>query len=441
MHIVSARAETSKSIKRAPVFPIGHLLPFVLVTVLFFIWGMSNNLTDILVQQFKKSFELSPLQAQLVQTAVFFGYACMALPAAFFMRRWGYKAGIVAGLCIFSIGTFLFWPAAAIGHYTPFLIALFFVGCGSATLETAANPFVAQFGPSETSEQRLNFAQSFNPPGTITGVIVGAYFILSGIENSPAKVEQMKSAGTYVAYLHMEIMRVVPTYVAISVIVLLFALLIGFTNFPAIHSEHEDGGDHGSFKQLFHYPHLWVAVFAEFCYCGAQFATWSAYIFYMKQYTGVTERTAALFLTGNLVAMGLGRFVSTWLMRWFDPARMTALYAIIDIGLLGYGILHPGFSGAMAILASSFFMSLMFPTIFAMGIKDLGPNTKLGGSLLVMSVAGGGVFPPLLGYVAKRTGSYAIAYVVPLAAYIVIALYGFYGRRMQVADERQNFSA
>jgi FHS family L-fucose permease-like MFS transporter len=441
MHNVIASAKHPTKERRAPVFPVGHLLPFVLVTVLFFIWGMSNNLTDILVQQFKKSFELSPLQAQLVQTAVFFGYACMAIPAALFMRRWGYKAGIVAGLCIFSTGTMLFWPAAAIGQYAPFLMALFIVGCGSATLETAANPFVAQFGAVETSEQRLNFAQSFNPPGTITGVIVGAYFILSGIENSPAKVDQMRAAGTYAPYLRMEIMRVVPTYIVISVIVLLFALLIGLIKFPAIQSEHEGDNDHGRFRELFGYPHLWVAVFAQFCYCGAQFATWSAYIFYMKQYTGVTERTAALFLTGNLVVMGLGRFVSTWLMRWFDPARMTGAYALIDIVLLTYGIARPGFAGAMAILASSFFMSLMFPTIFAMGIKGLGPNTKLGGSLLVMSVAGGGVFPPLLGFVAKRTGSYALGYAVPLAAYIVVALYGYYGRSIQVTDVKQHLTS
>ena len=243
MQMVATTVNKSTETTRVRVFPVGHLFPFILVTVLFFIWGMSNNLTDILVQQFKKSFELSPLQAQLVQTAVFLGYACTALPAAFFMRRWGYKVGIVTGLCIFSVGTFLFWPAAAIGQYEPFLAALFVVGCGSATLETAANPFIAQFGPVATSERRLNFSQSFNPPGTITGVIVGAYFILSGIENSPARVLQMKAAGTYAAYLHMEIMRVVPTYVVISGLVLLFALLIGLTKFPAIHREHEDGGD------------------------------------------------------------------------------------------------------------------------------------------------------------------------------------------------------
>src|SRR5579864_9724911 len=165
-----------------PVFPTGQMTLFVLVTVLFFLWGMSNNLTDILVQQFKKSFELSQFSAQLVQTANFLGYFCMAIPAALVMRKWGYKAGMIMGLCFFGCGMVLFWPAAVSGSYVPFLVALFTVGCGASVLETAANPFMAQFGPAETSERRLNFAQSFNPPGTIVGVILGARFIFSGVE-------------------------------------------------------------------------------------------------------------------------------------------------------------------------------------------------------------------------------------------------------------------
>src|SRR6202789_3529500 len=162
--------------KKQPVFPVGQLLLFFLVTVLFFLWGMSNNLTDILVQQFKKSFELSPFSAQLVSTANFTGYFCMAIPAALVMRRWGYKTGMVMGLVLFGSGMVLFWPAAVTGQYLPFLVALFAVGCGASILETAANPFMAQFGPAATSEQRLNFAQAFNPPGTIVGVIIGARF-------------------------------------------------------------------------------------------------------------------------------------------------------------------------------------------------------------------------------------------------------------------------
>src|SRR6202789_3853695 len=207
--------------KKQPVFPTGHILLFSLVTVLFFLWGMSNNLTDILVQQFKKSFELSTFSAQLVSTANFTGYFCMAIPAALVMRKWGYKAGMVAGLCLFGAGMVLFWPAAVSGQYVPFLVALFAVGCGASVLETAANPFMAQFGPPPTSERRLNFAQAFNPPGTILGVWIGRRFILSGVELTPAQVAAQMAAGTYTGYLHGEIMRVVPTYIAFGGVVLL----------------------------------------------------------------------------------------------------------------------------------------------------------------------------------------------------------------------------
>lgn len=413
------------------LFPVGHMLPFALVTALFFLWGMSNNLTDILVQQFKKSFELSPLQAQLVQTAVFFGYFFMAIPSGLLMRRFGYKSGILTGLCMFGTGTLLFWPAAAIGRYLPFLLALFIVGCGSGILETAANPFIAHFGPPATSERRLNFSQAFNPPGTITGVLVGTFFIFSGIEHSADRIAEMKASGTYAAYVHTEIMRVVPTYVVLGCIVLLLALVIAFTKFPPIHSEHEDTGDHGRFSDLIHYPQLWWAVVAQFFYVGAQVSTWSACIFYMKQYTGVGERTAALFLTGHLLALTLGRIVSTWLMRWFEPARMMGAYGLINVALVLIGVVHPGMIGGCALLATSFFMSIMFPTIFALGVKGLGPNTKLAGSLIVMALAGGAIMPPVLGYIARQTGSYALGYLVPLAGFAVVALYGFVGTRAQ----------
>lgn len=422
-----SRAEVRGGQKPPSLLPSGHLLPFILVTALFFIWGMSNNLTDILVQQFRKSFELSPLQAQLVQTAVFFGYFCTALPAALGMRRWGYKPGIVTGLCIFGTGTLMFWPAAVIGQYWLMLTALFVVGCGSATLETAANPFIAQLGPPETSERRLNFSQAFNPPGTITGVLIGTFFIFSGIEHSAARIAEMRSLGTYAGYLHTEIMRVVPTYVTLGCVVLLLALAIGLTRFPSALRE-QDGSESSSIASqvasLLRVPQLRAAIIAQFCYCGAQVSTWSAFIPYVKQYTQATERTAALFLTGNLIALALGRFASTVLMRWIRPARMMGTYAVINILLLAVGIVHPGPVGVGAILVTSFFMSIMFPTIFALGVKNLGPRTKLGGSLIVMSVVGAGVIPPILGLVAKQFGSFALGYVVVTVCYVVVAVYG-----------------
>src|ERR1700733_1016497 len=218
--------ERSQSDNKRPMFPVGNMLLFSLVTVLFFLWGMSNNLTDILVQQFRKSFELSPFSAQLVQTANFLGYFIMALPAALLMRRWGYKAGMVTGLVLFGGGMVLFWPAAVSGQYLPFLVALFTVGSGASFLETASNPFIAQFGDPETSERRLNFSQSFNPPGTIVGGLIGARFIFSGVEKTSSEIAKMKTAGTYQMYLHTEIMRVVPTYLAFGGVVLLFAFIL-----------------------------------------------------------------------------------------------------------------------------------------------------------------------------------------------------------------------
>ena len=374
---IPTSSQASMRSVNTPMFPSHHRVLFALVTVLFFLWGMSNNLTDILVQQFRKSFELTQLSAQLVQTANFLGYFCMAIPAALMMRRWGYKTGMIAGMATFGTGMVLFWPAAMSGVYLPFLFALFMVGCGASMLETACNPFMAQFGPAETSERRLNFVQSFNPPGTIVGVIIGARFIFSGIELKQPQIAAMRSAGTYAAYLHAERMRVVPTYIALGLVVLSFAVLLSRIEFPTITSEHEqEAGDHGSFRALLHYPHLWLAVVANFCNVGAQVATWSALIPYMKQFTGVTERVAAGYLTATLVAMALGRFVGTQLMRFISASKLMGIYAIINIGLLAFAIARPGLQGAYAIVYSSFFLSIMFPTTFALGVKGLGriPN-------------------------------------------------------------------
>ncbi len=417
--------------KGVPVFPTGQAALFALVIVLFFLWGMSNNLTDILVQQFKKSFELSTFSAQLVSTANFTGYFCMAIPAALVMRRWGYKVGMVSGLCLFGVGLLMFFPAAVSGKYALFLVALFAVGCSLAILETAANPFVAQFGPAATSEQRLNFAQAFNPPGTILGVWVGRTFILSGVELTPAQVAAQKGAGTYAAYLHGEIMRVVPTYIALGSVVLLFALLLSRMRFPTIASEHEgDQGGHGSFRALLHYPQLWFAVAANVLNVGGQICMWSNIIFYMKQYTRVNEKTAANYIIYSLVAMLLGRFITTPLMKHVAPSRLLGLYGAMNVLLMAVAVTQPGMIGAWGIVSASFFLGIMFPTIFALGVKGLGPNTKLGGSMIVVAIVGGAVIPPLMAVIKNVTGSLAMGYILPLAGYGVVALYGVLGPRI-----------
>jgi len=414
------------------VFPVGMMMLFVLVTVLFFLWGMSNNLTDILVQQFKKSFELSTFSAQLVSTANFTGYFCMAIPAALVMRRWGYKAGMVMGLVLFGGGMVMFWPAAATGAYAAFLVALFAVGCGAGVLETAANPFMAQFGPAATSERRLNFAQAFNPPGTILGVWVGRQYIFSGVELTPAQIAVQKAAGTYGAYLHSEIMRVVPTYIGLGSAVLLFALLLSRMRFPKMMSEHEGKGeDHGSFKELLHYPHFWFAVAANVCNVGGQICMWSNIIFYLKQYTPLGEKAAANYIIYSLIGLLVGRFVTTPLMRHISPSKLLGIYGAANVVMMAIAVLRPGMAGAWAIVAASFFLSIMFPTIFALGLKGLGRNTKLGGSFLVMAIVGGALFPLALGAIAKATGSMALGYVVPLVAFAGVGLYGFMASKFQ----------
>jgi len=415
------------------------MLAFLLTTSVFFVWGMSNNLTDILVQQFRKSFDLSLLQAQLVQTAVFLAYGIMALPSGMLMHRFGYKAGLLVGLVIFGIGTLLFWPAAVLGQYLPFLAALFVVGAGSSVLETSANPLIARFGPPATAERRLNFAQAFNPPGAIAGVLIGTWFIFSGVDKTKAEVAIMKAQGTYAAYLHGEILRVVPTYVVLGASVLLLALIIGVTRFPVILDSNADLAPtdlavsrdwFGTMGRLIRRPRLTFAVAAQFCYVGAQVSTWSTFIPYMKTYTASTDNTAGYFLTATLVAMAIGRISSTAMMRFISPVKMIRAYAIINFLLLCVGVARPGMVGSYAILITSFFMSVMYPTIFALGVTDLGEDTKLGGSLLVMGIVGGAIFPPAMGWVTRLTGSVALGYVLPALGYIVVALYSLLVSRM-----------
>jgi MFS transporter, FHS family, L-fucose permease len=426
MQVSMSAGSKNSGESQAPVFPVGQMALFALVTVLFFLWGMSNNLTDILVKQFQKSFELSKFSAQLVSTANFTGYFCMAIPAALVMRKWGYKVGMVSGLCLFGGGMVLFWPAAVSGTYVPFLMALFAVGCGASILETAANPFMAQFGPAATSERRLNFAQSFNPPGTILGVWIGQTFILSGVEKTPAQVAAEKAAGTYQAYLHGEIMRVVPTYIALGSAVLLFALILSRMHFPVIKSEHEgDREGHGSFAALLHYRQLWFAVAANVLNVGGQICMWSNLIFYTQQYLHLNEKSAANYITYSLIAMLLGRFITTPMMKHVAPSKLLGIYGAMNVLLMAVAVTRPGMVGAWGIVAASFFLGIMFPTIFALGLKGLGENTKLGGSMLVMAIVGGAFFPLVLGAIARSTGSMALGYLVPLVCFAGVGLYGF----------------
>jgi FHS family L-fucose permease-like MFS transporter len=408
------------------LFPRQYIVPFVLVTTLFFLWGIPHNLNDILIRQFMKSFEMNRLRAGLIQWAFYLGYFLLAMPAALIMRRRGYKFGLLMGLALYCVGTLLFWPAAIVGRYWFFLLALFVIASGLGFLETGANPFIAQLGDPERSEQRLNLSQAFNPFGAISGALIGTVFIFSGVELTPPQVAAMRAAGTYHSYLRHETMRVIDPYLVLCGVVFIIAVLMARTKFPRMAGE-EEAADHGHFRDLLQYPHYVQAVIAQFLYVGAQVGTWSYFISYIQDYTRLPEKPAGYLLTGSLAAFCVGRFSSTLLMRYVRPNVLMGVYSVANVALLTIAVLMPGWVGMWCIFLSSFFMSLMFPTIFALGIKGLGVNTKIGGSLLVMSIVGGGVFPLLIGFAAEATHSMAVAMLAPLACYAFIAWYSFVG--------------
>jgi L-fucose:H+ symporter permease len=408
----------------------GYILTFILVTSLFFLWALPNNLNDILIPQFMKSFELSRLKAGLVQSAFYLGYFLFAMPAALLMDRYGFKMGLLTGLILFAIGCYLFWPAVLIGKYLFFLLALFVIAAGLAFLESGSNSFIAIIGDPERSAQRLNLSQSFNPLGSMTGVLIGTIFIFSGKELSGSEIEEMKSLGTYKQYLHEEILRVGPPYLFIGTVILVFAFLIWKARFPNNEStENRTNEQKGKFKELIHYPHFIKGVLAEFFYVGAQVGTWSFLIQYTKDYMHKTEKEAGLYLTISLFAFGIGRFVSTALMRKVVPQKLMGVYGLINIVLVTTAITAPGSVGTWSLVVSSFFMSLMFPTIFALGVKGLGPNTKIGASGIIMAIIGGAIWTPLMGYVADQNKSMALAMIIPLISYCYVAYYALMGSK------------
>ncbi len=427
--------------QRKSFLPAGSVLPFLLVTVLFFMWGIPNNLNDVLIKQFMKSMEITRFRAGLVQSAFYLGYFIFAIPSALMMRRYNYKTGIIFGLLLYATGCLLFWPAANTGEYYFFLGALFVIASGLAFLETGANLYISTSGDHETSERRLNFSQAFNPLGSVTGVLLGTLFIFSGIEPDESKIAAMKLAGEYDAFLSAETMRVVKPYLGLALFAVIWAFLIFRVRFPETGKE-ETGksGERKSILHLFSFSKFRMGILAQFLYVGAQVGTWSYFITYIQDYTGEPEKTAGFFLTGTLIAFGVGRFFSVWMMRFFRPNQLMGTYSLINTGLVAVAVLFPGWTGVITLFFSSFFMSLMYPTIFASSIRGLGQFTKIGGSLLVMAIIGGAVCTPVMGLIAQVTHSMAVAMVIPLVAYLYIAYFSFRALNPARNETFPNFS-
>ena len=408
------------------------LLPFILVTSLFFLWAFLHNLNPILIPHLKKACQLNDTQSSLVDFPIYLAYCVIAIPAGLFMHKYGYKKGIIFGLIMYAIGALLFIPAAAERNYLFFLFALFVSGSGATFLETVANPYIANLGDPQHSEQRLNLAQSFNGLGAMVAPLVGSQFILSGIEHTPQELSAMEASGQLGTYLQSEANTVKIPYLIIAVVVLLVAILFVFTKLPEI--KEPDANAHGtefSFK-IFRFSHVKWAVFGEFFYVGSQVGVGSFFIRFSRYVAGIPEKEAGhLWAYIAMAGFMAGRFLGTFIMRYIKPARLLSLYAAINILLLTVGILAKGHVAVYAVMATPFFMSIMFPTIFALGIKDLGEETKMAASFLVMAIIGGAVAPLIMGAISDSTGSIQVAYIVPLICFAYILFFGVKGYKIK----------
>ncbi len=401
---------------------------FIMVTALFFMWGFVHNLDPILIPHLKKSFSLSVLQSSLVDSAVFIAYFIMALPAGFIMRKIGYKNAIIIGLFLFAVGSFLFIPAADTHQYAFFLMALFIIACGLTILETAANPYAALLGPPETATQRLNFAQSFNGLAATLAPIIGARVILTQ-SYSEAELSGMTAAGRQVA-VAAEASAVKMPYFILGSIIVVIAIIFYFIKLPSIKDNTQQSST-GIFHALRH-PHLKWAVAAQFFYVGAQVCVFSFFILYAVQSAGINSIKAADYL-GWGCGMGfmLGRFIGTFLMKYIQPPRLLTLYAIINILLSVIAIFGEGIITVYAVIGIAFFMSIMFPTIFSLGIQKLGNEVEIGSSLIIMSIVGGAILPVLFGYISDVTNTIQYAYIVPLVCFAIVAWFGWKGYKIK----------
>jgi FHS family L-fucose permease-like MFS transporter len=418
----------------APLTERRFVLPLVLITSLFFLWALGVNLNDILIPHLKKAFRLTDLQSSLIQSAFFGGYFLSALPAGWLLEKIGYRRGIIAGLLTCALGAFLFIPAASARVYGFFLFALFVMACGQGVLEVAANPYVTILGPAESSERRLNLAQSFNAVGALVTPIIGKAFILSGIEYSAAQLSVM-TVDQLNAYSALEAGRVKGPYLAIMGIFLVVAALIYFAKLPEIGETGEGGlsdarGAADSktvVTSIWRETHLIHGVLAQFFYVGAQVGVTSFVIrFVQHALPGTPEKIASNYLKWHLLGFMIGRFAGSAAMKGIAPNKLLALFAGCAFLCGGIAIGLTGEAPVWAVVLIGFFHSIMFPTIFALSLKNLGSHTKRGSSLLVMAIIGGAVFPAIMGYISD-VSSIQTAFVVPLVCYAYVLYFAVRG--------------
>ncbi|HEX2921649.1 MAG TPA: L-fucose:H+ symporter permease [Bacteroidales bacterium] len=394
-----------------------NLLPFILITALFFLWGIAHGMLDTLNKHFQDMLELSKARSGMIQFSVYLAYFCMALPAGFFMNKFGYKKGIILGLSLFATGALLIAGTTSLESFWIFLLCLFVLGCGLATLETAANPYTTRLGPKETAERRINFSQSFNGLAWVVGPLIGLYIYKGQSVEEGEKLSSM----------------ILP-YVVIAAVVIAVAILFVKTPLPEIAEEDNSNvsdNNSDSNTPLLSQHHFVLGVIAQFSYVAAQTGIFSYLINFVtdeSQKVHFNKDLGPLFLALGFALFMVGRMSGSYMMRFFKPARMLALYALICAILLPVVSAGLGWISLISLFGVFFFMSIMFPTIFALGIRDLGPKTKKASSFIVMSIVGGAVFPPVMGLLADKT-SMSIGFFAPIPFFLFILYYALSGHK------------
>ncbi len=395
---------------------------FVMITSLFFMWGFVHNLDPILIPHLRKSFSLTVLQSALVDSAVFIAYFVMALPAGLLIRKAGYKTTMLCGLALFAIGALLFIPAADTQRYVFFLGALFVIACGLTMLETAANPYVTLLGRPERATQRLNLAQSFNGLAAMLAPIAGARVIL--LDGASEAQLQAMSEGARQAALAAEAASVKGPYLTIALVIIAIAVVFFFLKVPAVGGTSANVHSvpaKGAIMRALRRSSIRRAVIAQFFYVGAQVCVFSFFILYATRAAGVSQIMAADYLGwGCGSAFVIGRFAGTCLMKYIAPARLLLAYSLASVALCAVAMFASGTASLVAVIGIAFFMSIMFPTIFSLGIRDAGADTEMGSSLIIMSIVGGAVLPLLFGAISDATRNLQYGYAAPLLCFLVI---------------------
>ena len=422
---------------------VSYLVPFILITACFALWGFANDITNPMVKAFSKIFRTSVTDGALVQVAFYGGYFAMALPAAMFIRKFSYKAGILLGLALYAFGALLFYPAKMTGAYYPFLLAYFILTCGLSFLETSANPYILSMGPEETATRRLNLAQSFNPMGSLLGMYVAMTFIQARLNPLDTAGRKALTDAEFAAVRDSDLSILIGPYLLIGLVIFAMFLLIRFTKMPTSHDQSHTINLVPTLKRIFSIPRYREGVVAQFFYIGVQIMCWSVIIQYgtrlfMSQ--GMDEKAAeVLSQKYTILAMLIfcfSRFICTFLLRYLNPGKLLLILAVAGGAFTVGTILFRNILGMYCLVATSGCMSLMFPTIYGIALEGLGDDAKFGAAGLIMAILGGSVLPPLQAAIIDRGELFGmpavnLSFVLPLICFAVVALYGFRTRELK----------